>query len=94
MSEAPADQSAAAIVKTITLKADLSRVWNAIINPAEFAHWFGVEFGGPFIPPDDRQVDPQHRVIAGVAVTQQPFRGTPVDLVIGDIEPMRLFSFQ
>ena len=93
MSETATDQTTDAIVKTVTLKADLTRVWNAIINPAEFVHWFGIEFDRPFIPhtPITGKSIP-NTVVAGVAVNQEPFRGMLADVVIGDIEPMRLFS--
>ena len=95
MPEAIADPISDAIVKTVILKADLKRVWSAIIDPAEFVNWFGMAFDGPFSAhtPMIGRATP-NTVIAGVAANQEPFRGTPVDFVIGDIEPMRLFSFR
>ena len=56
--------------------------------------WFGVEFGGPFIPntPIARK-SIRNTVIADVSVNQEPFGGTPVGFFIGDNEPVRLFSF-
>ena len=95
MSEALTDQTPEAIVKTVTLKADPARVWNAITEPAAFAQWFGVAFDGPFIAHTamtGRAVPNTGH--AGVAAYQKPFRGMKVDVVIGDIEPMRLFSFR
>ena len=95
MSEALTNQTPEAIVKTVTLKADPARVWNAITEPAAFAQWFGVAFDGPFIAHTamtGRAVP--NTVRAGVAANQEPFRGMKVDVVIGDIEPMRLFSFR
>ena len=36
------------IVKTITLKAPITRVWNAITDSNQFGTWFKVKFSGPF----------------------------------------------
>lgn len=35
------------IEKQILLKAPRPRVWQALVNPAEFGKWFGVEMTGP-----------------------------------------------
>jgi len=95
MIETLADQTANAIVRTATLKAGLTRVWNAIINPDEFVAWFGRAFDGLFIAdtPMIGTANP-NTVIAGVGANQEPFRGMRAAFVIGDIEPMRLFSFR
>jgi uncharacterized protein YndB with AHSA1/START domain len=95
MPEALIHQTPDAIVKTVTLKAPLPRVWNAITDPAEFRHWFGMAFDRPFIA-HTRMTGTAipNTVNAGVAANQEPFRGTPVEFVIYDITPMRLFSFR
>ena len=38
------------IVKTIELKAPVSRVWSALANHTEFGQWFRVKLDGPFKP--------------------------------------------
>ncbi|MDA7949476.1 MAG: SRPBCC family protein [Hyphomicrobiaceae bacterium] len=38
------------IVKTIELKAPVSRVWRALTDPDEFGQWFRVKLDGPFRP--------------------------------------------
>ena len=83
------------IEKQITLKAPLTRVWNAISNAHEFGAWFGVTFDGPFVAGASIRgritpttVDPE------VAKLQEPHAGMPFDITIERIEPPRLFSFR
>jgi uncharacterized protein YndB with AHSA1/START domain len=38
------------IVKTIELKAPISRVWRALSDHSEFGQWFRVKLDGPFKP--------------------------------------------
>jgi uncharacterized protein YndB with AHSA1/START domain len=38
------------IIKTIELKAPVSRVWRALADHNEFAQWFRVKLDGPFKP--------------------------------------------
>jgi uncharacterized protein YndB with AHSA1/START domain len=40
-------ESADRIEKQILLRAPLSKVWKALINPGEFGAWFGVKMSGP-----------------------------------------------
>jgi uncharacterized protein YndB with AHSA1/START domain len=37
------------IEKRVTLRAPVSRVWQAIANPKEFGRWFGVNLEGDFV---------------------------------------------
>jgi uncharacterized protein YndB with AHSA1/START domain len=37
------------IEKTITLRAPVSRVWQALTDASEFGRWFGVALAGPFV---------------------------------------------
>ncbi|HKI73977.1 MAG TPA: SRPBCC family protein [Pseudomonadales bacterium] len=83
------------IKKTIVLKASRQKVWDAVSDSTSFGAWFGVEFDGPFVagsPALGRsvptQVDPE------VAKLQEPHRGTPFEIHVERIEPMRLFSFR
>ena len=38
------------IVKTIELKAPVSRIWRALADHNEFGQWFRVKLDGPFKP--------------------------------------------
>jgi uncharacterized protein YndB with AHSA1/START domain len=37
------------IEKRVTLRAPVSRVWQAIANPKEFGRWFGINLDGDFV---------------------------------------------
>jgi len=83
------------IEKRTILKASLERVWQAISDAEEFGSWFGVRFDGPFeagkslggrIVPTT--ADPE------VAAMQKPYEGTPFEILVDRIEPMRHFSFR
>ncbi len=83
------------IVKTTTLRAPLERVWRAISNAQEFGTWFGVELDGGFVPGAclrgrivPTQVDPD------VARMQEPHAGTPFEILVERVEPMRLLAFR
>lgn len=83
------------IEKQVVLRAPRSRVWKAITDSKEFGRWFGARVDGAFtagatlkvvIAPTT--VDPE------VAAMQKPFEGTPFEIVVGRIEPERLFQFR
>lgn len=83
------------IEKKILLKAPRSRVWRALTDSAEFGHWFGVRFVGPFQPNTSMKgsivgtaVDPD------IAKAQKRHEGIAFEFVIDRIEPERLFSFR
>lgn len=83
------------IVKTATLHAPLARVWRAISSAQEFGTWFGVALDGPFVPGTriaarivPTKVDPD------VARQQEPHVGTPFEIYVEQVEPMRLLSFR
>jgi uncharacterized protein YndB with AHSA1/START domain len=83
------------IEKKILLRATRSRVWRAVTDSAEFGHWFGVRFEGPFKPgtPISGIMVPT-AVDTEVAKSQKLFEGKPFEFVIDRIEPERLFSFK
>ena len=83
------------ISRSITIDAQLSAVWDAIVDSSAFGAWFGAEFSGPFalgrttageIVPTT--VDPE------VAASQEPHRGAPLALEIIAVEPMSRFAFR
>jgi uncharacterized protein YndB with AHSA1/START domain len=83
------------IEKQILLHAPLERVWHAVSDAAQFGHWFGVAFDGPFtagsrvtgrIAPTS--MDPE------VARLQQPHAGKPFEFWVERIEPMRRIAFR
>jgi uncharacterized protein YndB with AHSA1/START domain len=83
------------IEKKILLRAPRSRVWRALTDSAEFGHWFGVRFEGPFksgTPISGIMVPTA--IDADVAKSQKPYEGKPFDFVIDRIEPELLFSFK
>lgn len=83
------------IVKQTLLKAPLERVWRAISDPKQFGTWFGAEFDGAFAPGArlTGRITPT-QVDADVAEMQKPYAGTPFEITIEKIEPMRLFSLR
>lgn len=83
------------IVKQVLLRAPLARVWQAISDAQRFGTWFGAEFDGGFVAGArltgrivPTQVDPD------VAAMQAPYAGTPFEISIERIEPMRLLSLR
>jgi len=83
------------IEKKILLRAPRSRVWRALTDSAEFGHWFGVRFEGPFKPGTAISgIMVPTAVDAEVAKSQKPFEGKPFEFVIDRIEPEHLFSFK
>jgi len=83
------------IEKKVLLKASQSRVWRAISDSRQFGTWFGMKVDGPFVAGErvkgaiaPTKVDPE------IAKAQEPYAGTPFELVIETVEPERLFSFR
>lgn len=83
------------IEKKIVLKASRERVWRAISESQNFGVWFGVDFDGPFVVGKTlkgrimpTQVDPE------VAKMQEPYKGTPFEIVVEIIQPMERFAFR
>jgi uncharacterized protein YndB with AHSA1/START domain len=72
------------IVKTVELKAPVSRVWRALTDHKEFGQWFRVKLDGPFKP-------------GAVSKGQMTYPGSehyPWLAVVERMEPERLFSFR
>ncbi|MEW6365947.1 MAG: SRPBCC family protein [Acidobacteriota bacterium] len=83
------------IEKEILLRAPRSRVWRALIDSTEFGRWFGMRLDAPFTPGARLQAKiVPTEVDAEVARAQKPYEGTAFEIVIGQIEPERLFSFR
>ncbi len=90
------DQTPDAIVKTVTLKADLDRVWRAISDAQEFGQWFGMRFDAPAFTPHSKMTGRITPTVVNdeVAAMQKPHEGMAFEMVIADIEPKSLFSFR
>lgn len=83
------------IEKTVTLKAPLAKVWNAISDSAAFGTWFGMTCDGPFV--EGRTVKgaiAKTQVDDEIAKHQEPFVGMRCDLIIERIVPLELLSFR
>lgn len=84
-----------AIIKEITLKSDLDRVWRAISEAGEFGQWFGVRFDGPFVAGKAMIGHITPTVVNDeIAAHQKPYEGMPFAMVVEAIEPQSLFSFR
>jgi uncharacterized protein YndB with AHSA1/START domain len=83
------------IEKKILLRAPRARVWRALADSAEFGHWFGVKFDGPFAPGAAmRGVIVGTAVDADVCRAQKDHEGKPFEIAIEQMDPERLFSFR
>ena len=71
------------IVKTIDLKAPVSRVWLALTDHTQFGEWFRVKLDGPFVP---------GKVASGM-ITHPGYEHLRWEAVVQKREPERLFSF-
>jgi uncharacterized protein YndB with AHSA1/START domain len=84
-----------AIIKTVILNAPLERIWNAIAHAGEFGVWFGVRFDGEFEAGKRLNgVITATQVNDAIAAAQKPYEGTPFEIVVEAIEPMRRFAFR
>ena len=83
------------IVKSVVLRAHLERVWAAIGDAQQFGRWFGVEFDGAFVAGArlSGRIVPT-LVDSEVARSQEPYAGTPIEIWVERIEPMRLLAFR
>lgn len=83
------------IEKQILLRAPLSKVWSAITDSQQFGTWFGCALDGQFETGKTANgtIQPT-KVDAEVAKLQEPHAGTPFQIVVERIEPMRLFAFR
>lgn len=71
------------IEKTITLKAPLARVWQALTNHEEFGAWFRVKLDAPFAP---------GRTVRG-HILHPGYEHLTWECVVQKMEPEKLFSF-
>jgi uncharacterized protein YndB with AHSA1/START domain len=83
------------IEKKVLLRAPRKRVWRALADSTEFGSWFGMKFDGPFAPGATmRGMIVPTTVDADVAKAQKNYEGVPVEMMIEQMEPERLFSFR
>ncbi len=83
------------IVKSAILRASHDRVWRAISDSTQFGTWFGVEIAGSFTPGArlactivPTKVDPE------IAKAQEPYAGSPFEIVVEQVQPKTLLSFR
>jgi uncharacterized protein YndB with AHSA1/START domain len=83
------------IQKQVLLQAPRERVWRAISDSAQFGHWFGVTFDGPFVVGARLigRIAPT-RVDPDVAERQKPYAGKEFEFLVESIEPMRRCAFR
>ena len=72
------------IEKRIEIKAPVSRVWRAVTDYREFGAWFLVKMEAPFVPGE----------IAYGNITHPGYEHVRMQILIKDMEPERLFSYQ
>jgi uncharacterized protein YndB with AHSA1/START domain len=83
------------IEKKVLLRAQRKRVWRALADSDEFGSWFGMKFDRAFAPGARVPgVIVPTTVDDDVAKAQKNYEGTPVEIVIEQMEPERLFSFR
>jgi uncharacterized protein YndB with AHSA1/START domain len=89
------------IEKTVTLKAPLSQVWNAIADAREFGRWFGVDLEGPFAAGETirgtwtLKMDDEALRRMGLEKGQVKMpSGSTVFCTVERIEPEKYFSFR
>jgi uncharacterized protein YndB with AHSA1/START domain len=80
---------------TYSLRAPRDRVWDAISDASHFGFWFGAELDGQFAPGAalTGRVIPT-RAHPGIGRAQKPYLGTPFQISIVSVEPVRKFSFR
>jgi uncharacterized protein YndB with AHSA1/START domain len=83
------------IEKTVTLRAPIRRVWEAIGDATAFGAWFGAAFDGPFVAGATltgrirpTTVDPE------VARLQAPHEGKAFEIAVEAVEPLRRLAFR
>lgn len=72
------------IIKTVTLKAPIGRVWRALSDHNEFGTWFRVKLDGPFHP----------GMTSTGRMTYPGYEHYPWRATIERMEPERLLSFR
>lgn len=72
------------IVKTVELKAPVSRVWRALTDHEEFGQWFRVKLDGPFTP----------GALSTGRMTYPGYEHYPWRATIERMEPEQRFSFR
>jgi len=82
------------IEQSIEVKASRSRVWRALVDPQQFAAWFGIAVDRPFEPGARlRGTLVGTTVDAEVAKAQRTHEGTTFDLLVEQVEPEQRISF-
>ena len=82
------------IEQSIDVRAPRSRVWQALVDPQQFAAWFGIAVDRPFVPGERLTGTLVGTTVdADVAKAQRTHEGTTFDLVVEQVEPEQRFSF-
>lgn len=83
------------IVKEAVLRAPVAKVWHAVSDAAAFGSWFGLELDGPIVAGArlNAKIVPT-TVDPDVAKMQEPYRGTPFELVVVAVEPPHRLVWQ
>jgi uncharacterized protein YndB with AHSA1/START domain len=83
------------IEKSMVLRAPQSRVWRALTDSGEFGRWFGARFEGSFAPGASLRGELVGTVVdEEIAAEQRNYAHVPIDVVVEQMEPERLFSFR
>jgi uncharacterized protein YndB with AHSA1/START domain len=83
------------IEKSIDVSASIARVWRALIDPQEFAAWFGIAVDGAFVAGGRvRGTLVGTTVDEDVARAQREHAGMSFDLVVERVEPERRLAFR
>ncbi len=72
------------IEQRIVLRVPRADVWHALADAEKFGAWFGAKLEGPF---------EQGATIKG-KITQEGYKGLPLEMTVDTIEPGRLFSWR
>ncbi len=72
------------IEQRIVLRVPRASIWNALADAEKFGAWFGAKMEGPFR---------QGTTVRG-KITQEGYKGLPMEMEIDTIEPERLFSWR
>jgi uncharacterized protein YndB with AHSA1/START domain len=73
------------IEKHVTLRAPRTRVWRALVEPAQFGAWFGARLDGPAFT--------EGRTVRG-PITYPGYEHLILEMQIERVEPERYFSYR
>jgi uncharacterized protein YndB with AHSA1/START domain len=83
------------IERQVVLSAPLARVWSAVGDSTKFGEWFGMRLEGPFVPGRRLKATVAATVAdPAIAKMQEPYAGTPFEIVVERVEPPHLLAFR